>query len=72
MLGTAAPGLAASAATAQVTSHSLAADVSDAAVITGKVVSAGPDIRQLACNYATQFHIDQLSGHRLLRLYGVR
>jgi hypothetical protein len=62
LLGTAAPGLAAPAATAQVTSHSLATDVSDAAVITGKVVPAGPDIKQLSCSDQTSFHLYTTSG----------
>jgi hypothetical protein len=57
LLGTAAPGLAAPAATVQVTSHSLPADVSDAAVITGKAVPAKPDIKQLGCSDKTSFHV---------------
>jgi hypothetical protein len=54
---TAAPGLAAPATTVQVTSHSLAADVSGAGVITGKVLPAVPDISQLPCNNRTSFHL---------------
>jgi hypothetical protein len=51
---TAAPAWAAPATTLQVSSHSLAADVSAPAVITGKVFSAVPYIKGQLCSSATK------------------